>query len=71
VRVQAELKKAQTTEMQIDMGAMRKKLNRGIARFRKVQQTYMPAALQALGDMQLSENLLAEDVPPCIVVFLQ
>ncbi|KAJ7856413.1 hypothetical protein B0H13DRAFT_1902672 [Mycena leptocephala] len=63
VRVHAELKKAQTTEMQIDMGAMHKKLNQGIARFRKVQQTYMPAALQALGDMQLPENLLAEDVP--------
>jgi hypothetical protein len=63
VRVQAELKKAQTTGMQIDMGAMRTKLNRGIARFRKVQQTYMPAALQLLGDMSVPSTMLAEDVP--------
>ncbi|KAJ7659741.1 hypothetical protein DFH06DRAFT_1326762 [Mycena polygramma] len=47
VRVQAELKKAQTTGQQIDLTSMRTKLNRGIARFRKIQQTYMPAAIQS------------------------
>ncbi|KAJ7839074.1 hypothetical protein B0H13DRAFT_1650401 [Mycena leptocephala] len=63
VRLQAELKKAQTTAMQIDLGGMRRKLNRGILRFRKIQQTYMPAAIQALGDKHLPSNVLAEDVP--------
>ncbi|KAJ7805644.1 hypothetical protein B0H13DRAFT_1670300 [Mycena leptocephala] len=63
VRVQAELKKAQTTEMQINLGAMRTKLNRGIARFRKLQQTYMPVVRQMLGDMALKADTLAEDVP--------
>ncbi|KAJ7486368.1 hypothetical protein B0H11DRAFT_1721689 [Mycena galericulata] len=63
VRVQAELKKAATTEMQIDMNALRTKLNRGILRFRKLQRTYMPAALQVLGDRRLPDDILAEDVP--------
>ncbi|KAJ6487280.1 hypothetical protein C8R47DRAFT_1216473 [Mycena vitilis] len=63
VRVQAELKKAQTTEMQIDLGAMRTKLNKGIARFRKIQASYMPTALKLLGDLALPAGTLAEDVP--------
>ncbi|KAJ7468406.1 hypothetical protein B0H11DRAFT_1732318 [Mycena galericulata] len=63
VRVQAELKKAGTTEMQIDLSALRTKLNRGILRFRKLQRTYMPAALQVLGDKHLPDDILAEDVP--------
>ncbi|KAJ7841073.1 hypothetical protein B0H14DRAFT_3457691 [Mycena olivaceomarginata] len=48
VRVQAELKKAGSTSQQINMKAMRTKLNRGIARFRQLQSTYTPAAIQAL-----------------------
>ncbi|KAJ6503458.1 hypothetical protein C8R47DRAFT_1250447 [Mycena vitilis] len=63
VRVQAELKKAQTTGQQIDLASMRTKLNRGIARFRKIQQTYMPAAIQVLSDLAQPANTLAEDVP--------
>ncbi|KAJ7040201.1 hypothetical protein C8F04DRAFT_948750, partial [Mycena alexandri] len=63
VRVQAELKRAQTTEMQIDLGALRTKLNRAISRFRKIQQAYMPVAVQALGAMALPANTLAENVP--------
>ncbi|KAJ6486565.1 hypothetical protein C8R47DRAFT_1216667 [Mycena vitilis] len=63
VRVQAELKKAQTTGQQIDLAAMRTKLNRGIVRFRKIQQTYMPAAIQVLGELAQPPNTLAEDVP--------
>ncbi|KAJ6499732.1 hypothetical protein C8R47DRAFT_1175589 [Mycena vitilis] len=63
VRVQAELKKAQTTGQQIDLATIRTKLNRGIARFRKLQQTYMPAAIQALGALAQPANTLAEDVP--------
>ncbi|KAJ7078749.1 hypothetical protein B0H15DRAFT_954431 [Mycena belliarum] len=63
VRVQAELKKAGTTLMQINLRALRTKLNRGIARFRKLQQAYMPVALQALGKKNLPAETLAEDVP--------
>ncbi|KAJ7015979.1 hypothetical protein C8F04DRAFT_983763 [Mycena alexandri] len=47
-RVSIELKKAQTTAQKIDILAMRRKLTRGITRFRKLQATYEPAALQAL-----------------------
>ncbi|KAJ7071702.1 hypothetical protein B0H15DRAFT_925776 [Mycena belliarum] len=63
VRVQAELKKAGTTLMQINLRALRTKLNRGIGRFRKLQQAYMPVALQALGNKNLPAETLAEDVP--------
>ncbi|KAJ7041706.1 hypothetical protein C8F04DRAFT_1176799 [Mycena alexandri] len=48
VRVNIELKKAQTTAQKIDIVAMRRKLSRGITRFRKLQATYMPGALQVL-----------------------
>ncbi|KAJ7727252.1 hypothetical protein B0H16DRAFT_1735292 [Mycena metata] len=48
VRVSIELKKAQTTAQKIDVVAMRRKLTRGIARFRKLQATYTPGALQVL-----------------------
>ncbi|KAJ7043422.1 hypothetical protein C8F04DRAFT_1250850 [Mycena alexandri] len=48
VRVSVELKKAQTTAQKIDIVAMRRKLTRGITRFRKLQATYTPGALQAL-----------------------
>ncbi|KAJ7884264.1 hypothetical protein B0H13DRAFT_1890045 [Mycena leptocephala] len=58
-----QIEKAQTTEMKIDMGAMCTKLNCGIARFRRVQQTYMLAAVQTLGAMALPSTTLAEDVP--------
>ncbi|KAJ7020502.1 hypothetical protein C8F04DRAFT_1274966 [Mycena alexandri] len=63
VRVQAELKRALTADMEIDLGGMRAKLNRAISRFRKIQQSYMPAAVNALGEMNLPANVLAEDVP--------
>ncbi|KAJ7116750.1 hypothetical protein C8R46DRAFT_1051327 [Mycena filopes] len=63
VRVQAELKKAGTTAMEINMKEMRSKLNRGLDRFRKLQATYAPAALQALAKRAAVENERAEDVP--------
>ncbi|KAK7015057.1 hypothetical protein R3P38DRAFT_2787170 [Favolaschia claudopus] len=47
VPVQAELKKAGTTAQQINMKAMRAKLNRSINRLRTLQATYTPAAIQA------------------------
>ncbi|KAJ7161810.1 hypothetical protein C8R43DRAFT_880503, partial [Mycena crocata] len=64
VRVQAELKKAGTAGMQIDLTNQRTALNRRITRFRKLQSTYTPAALQALGENQsIKEDVLVEDMP--------
>ncbi|KAF8164054.1 hypothetical protein K438DRAFT_1775752 [Mycena galopus ATCC 62051] len=63
LRLQAELKKAGTTGMEIDLASMRTKLNCGIARFRKIQGAYMPPAIQALGDLALPSTTLAEDIP--------
>ncbi|KAF7345205.1 CxC2 domain-containing protein [Mycena sanguinolenta] len=63
VRVQAELKKAGTTAMVINMKTLRSKLNRGIAKFRKMQATYTPAAIQALAKRVAPADELAEDVP--------
>ncbi|KAJ7024108.1 hypothetical protein C8F04DRAFT_969398 [Mycena alexandri] len=63
VRVQAELKKAGTTAMEINMKTLRTKLNRGLDRFRKLQATYSPAALQALATHTGPAEELAEQVP--------
>ncbi|KAJ7795036.1 hypothetical protein B0H14DRAFT_2532632 [Mycena olivaceomarginata] len=63
VRVQAELKKAGTTAMVINMKSLRNKLNRGIIRFRKLQATYTPAAIQALAKRVAPAEELAEDTP--------
>ncbi|KAJ6518038.1 hypothetical protein C8R47DRAFT_960048 [Mycena vitilis] len=63
VRVQAELKKAQTTAMQINMRGLRTKLNRGIERFRTLQATYTPAAIQALAARVTPEGELGENTP--------
>jgi hypothetical protein len=63
VRVQAELKKAGTTTQQINMKALRSKLNRGIARFRTLQSTYTPGAIQVLAKQLEPAEELAESVP--------
>ncbi|KAJ7788725.1 hypothetical protein B0H14DRAFT_2627987 [Mycena olivaceomarginata] len=63
VRIQAELKKAGTTAMVINMKSLRSKLNRGIDRFQKLQATYAPAAIQALAKRVAPAEELAEDVP--------
>ncbi|KAJ7700258.1 hypothetical protein B0H16DRAFT_1749090 [Mycena metata] len=63
IRVQVALKKANTTEMQIDLGTMRTKLSRRIAQFRKLQQTYTPASLQVLGEMSIPEEQTVENMP--------
>ncbi|KAF8192329.1 hypothetical protein K438DRAFT_1970135 [Mycena galopus ATCC 62051] len=63
LRLQAELKKAATTGMEIDLASMRTKLNHRIARFCKIQGAYMPPAIQALGGLALPATTLAEDVP--------
>ncbi|KAJ7444965.1 hypothetical protein B0H11DRAFT_2249680 [Mycena galericulata] len=63
IRVQAELKKAGTTGQLIDLGTMRASLNRGLVRFRKLQATYMPAAVQAANRRAAPANELPEDTP--------
>ncbi|KAJ7236450.1 hypothetical protein B0H12DRAFT_1026895, partial [Mycena haematopus] len=63
LRVQVELKKAGTTTQKIDIVALRRKLNRGIARFRKLQATYSPGALQALSRRSYKPEELPEDTP--------
>ncbi|KAJ7441809.1 hypothetical protein B0H11DRAFT_2251870 [Mycena galericulata] len=62
VRVQAELKKAKTMAMQISMKGLRSSLNRGIDRFRKLQATYTPGAIQALSKCVAPAGELVEDV---------
>jgi hypothetical protein len=57
------LKKAGTTVMVINMKSMRNKLNRGIAKFRQLQATYTPAAIQVLAKRVPPAEELAEDVP--------
>ncbi|KAJ7027741.1 hypothetical protein C8F04DRAFT_964879 [Mycena alexandri] len=57
IRVQAVLKKANTTGQQIDLKGMRTKLNR------QLQGTYTPAALQMLGDMDIPEEQTIENMP--------
>ncbi|KAJ7684861.1 hypothetical protein DFH06DRAFT_970627, partial [Mycena polygramma] len=54
---------AGTTGMLIDLTSMRTSLNRRIAQFRKLQATYTPAALLALGEMDLPEDQTIENVP--------
>ncbi|KAJ7028789.1 hypothetical protein C8F04DRAFT_1265542 [Mycena alexandri] len=63
IRVQAELKKANTTGQQIDLISMRTTLHRRVTRFRKLQATYTPAALQALGLMTIPEETPIEAMP--------
>ncbi|KAF7345872.1 CxC2 domain-containing protein [Mycena venus] len=63
IRVQAILKKANTTEMKIDLTVMRTTLSRRVAQFRKLQLTYMPAALVALGEMNIPEDQSIKNMP--------
>ncbi|KAJ7468442.1 hypothetical protein B0H11DRAFT_2159494 [Mycena galericulata] len=63
VRVQAELKKAHTTGQEIDLIALRRPLVRGIQRFRTLQATYTPAALQALAKRPVAQDEVPEDTP--------
>ncbi|KAJ6467014.1 hypothetical protein C8R45DRAFT_1106429 [Mycena sanguinolenta] len=63
LRVQVELKKAGTTAQKIDLLSLRRKVSRGIARFRKLQATYTPGALQALSRLPANPNELPENTP--------
>ncbi|KAJ7216669.1 hypothetical protein GGX14DRAFT_359106 [Mycena pura] len=63
IRAQAELKRAQSTALKINLRSMRQKLNREIRKFRVLQATYLPAALVHLIALKVPSNTLAEDVP--------
>ncbi|KAJ7852858.1 hypothetical protein B0H13DRAFT_1904401 [Mycena leptocephala] len=63
VRVQAELKKAQTTAQQIDMSSLRTKLIRRLERLRKMQGTYSPASMMALESREAPADELPENEP--------
>ncbi|KAJ7799241.1 hypothetical protein B0H14DRAFT_3092830 [Mycena olivaceomarginata] len=63
VRVQAELKKAQTTAQQINMVALRTKLIRRLERLRKLQGTYSPASIVALEARDAPADELPENKP--------
>ncbi|KAJ7025854.1 hypothetical protein C8F04DRAFT_967229 [Mycena alexandri] len=63
VTVNIELKKAETTAQKLDIVAMRRKLGRGIARFRKLQATYTPAALQVLARLPSDAEETPEKTP--------
>ncbi|KAJ7785628.1 hypothetical protein B0H16DRAFT_1707885 [Mycena metata] len=66
VRVQVELKKAQTTAQQIDVIALRGDLSRSIQRLRTLQATYTPATLLALAN----RDPLADEQPETKPMFL-
>ncbi|KAJ7740358.1 hypothetical protein B0H16DRAFT_1729058 [Mycena metata] len=64
LRVQVELKKAETTAQQIDLIALRRKLNQSMRRLRTLQSTYTPAAIVALGAREnVAEDEQPEDEP--------
>ncbi|KAJ7633330.1 hypothetical protein DFH06DRAFT_1140041 [Mycena polygramma] len=63
VRVQGELKKAQTTSQQIDMTTIRTKLIRRLERLRKLQGTYSPASILALESREAPADELPENEP--------
>ncbi|KAJ7026597.1 hypothetical protein C8F04DRAFT_1267965 [Mycena alexandri] len=63
LRIQAELKKAGTTVQKINLLSQRRKLTRGVFRFRKLQATYTPGALQALARRPANPEETAEEIP--------
>ncbi|KAJ7019263.1 hypothetical protein C8F04DRAFT_913208, partial [Mycena alexandri] len=63
VRLQVELKKAQTTAQQIDVVALRRDLSRSIRRLRTLQATYTPAAILALTNRDPPDDEQPETEP--------
>ncbi|KAJ7053250.1 hypothetical protein C8F01DRAFT_1260914 [Mycena amicta] len=63
IRIQVELKQAKSTAGKINLGTMRKKLNKSIQRLRTLQATYTPGALVHLGQLKMAPETLAESVP--------
>ncbi|KAF7321843.1 CxC2 domain-containing protein [Mycena kentingensis (nom. inval.)] len=64
IRVQAQLKRQKSsTGLEIRLKPLRKKLNKGLRRFRDLQATYTPAALPHLEALHLGADLHPEEVP--------
>ncbi|KAF8215246.1 hypothetical protein K438DRAFT_1955238 [Mycena galopus ATCC 62051] len=63
VRVQVQLKKAQTTAQQIDIVTLRRDLSRKIRRLRLLQVTYMPGAIVALEEYEAPVDETPENSP--------
>ncbi|KAJ7712326.1 hypothetical protein B0H16DRAFT_1744247 [Mycena metata] len=63
VRLQADLKKAQTTAQQIDLVGLWRDLSRNIRRLRTLQATYTPAALLALVTRDVPDEEQVETEP--------
>ncbi|KAJ7193950.1 hypothetical protein GGX14DRAFT_378391, partial [Mycena pura] len=63
VRVQAELKRAKSTALQINLRSLRRKLSSGIDRLRSLQATFSPASLVALAALKLPPETRPEDMP--------
>lgn len=63
VRVQAELKRNNSTAQQIDLAGLRTKLNRRIHRVRRLQATYSPGSVLALEDREADPEELPENEP--------
>ncbi|KAF7331973.1 CxC2 domain-containing protein [Mycena kentingensis (nom. inval.)] len=63
IKIQAELKRTQTTAEKIRLKPMRRKLSKGIARLRTLQATYTPSALLHLAKLSISSDTTSEDVP--------
>ncbi|KAJ7250230.1 hypothetical protein C8J57DRAFT_1521244 [Mycena rebaudengoi] len=63
LRVQVELKKANTTAQQIELIPLRTKLNRNITRLRALQATYSPASIRALAEREAPIDERPENVP--------
>jgi hypothetical protein len=66
VRVQVQLKKAQTTAQQIDIVNLRRDLSRSLCRLRLLQATYTPAAIVALEN----HTPAADEQPETMPLFL-
>jgi hypothetical protein len=65
--VQVEQKKAGSSVQAIDVLALHRALNRSIQRLRKLQATYTPAAIIALGRR---ENVPEDEQPEQVPLFL-
>ncbi|KAF7327521.1 hypothetical protein MKEN_00331000 [Mycena kentingensis (nom. inval.)] len=63
IRVQAELKCAESSESKINLGDMHRDLNKSIQRLRTLQATYTPGALVQLARLDIPQDVLAENVP--------
>ncbi|KAF7314844.1 hypothetical protein MKEN_00958900 [Mycena kentingensis (nom. inval.)] len=63
IRVQAELKRADSSTSKINLGDMRRDLNKSIQRLCTLRATYTPGALVQLATLNVGQAVLAEDVP--------